>query len=403
MRKTWLVFTLLFTAGLCAEDCLEKEKLRSIRSDHVYFQLKHPCVIGHMGNVQEFQENTLEGIRSLIEIKADGVHLHVQLTEDDQLVLFQDRNLYRMTGEDFELTKLPYNELLKMDLMDKISYYKHEGDYTDAIKTFTYRSTSKIPLLSDALKELKATNLLVYIELMPENVGEQPIDRYIALRVGELATKLIQKLQMERQVLIVSRDPVKLVGVNSVYGGISFGWLIDPSLYEKKTAETMKVKFNDIPRVFSLKTNCLNKTGANGFSFTKYLISTGYISKAVNSSFVDFAIDIFNQKLFYEIPGHSSLREVVSKNYGRGTTVGTFDVFTVNDTTTSTEKEDVALMETIDEYGVTRIVTDDVNRVKRALHQKTITYNKGSVLQSYFQILLMVLVFSKTLATLIFV
>ena len=238
---------------------------------------------------------------------------------------------------------------------------------------------------------------------MPESVGSQPIDRYIALRIGELTAKLVQQFQMEKQVLIVSRDPVKLVGVNSVYAGVSFGWLVDPSLYERKTAETMKVKFNDIPRVFSLKTNCLNKTGASGFSFTKYLISTGYISKAVNSSFVDFAIDIFNQKLFYEIPGASSLREVVSKNYGRGTTFGTFDIFSVNDTATSTEKEDVVLMEKIDSYGVTRIVTDDVNRVKRALHQKTIKYNKGSVLQSYFQFVLMVLIISKTVVSLIFV
>jgi Glycerophosphoryl diester phosphodiesterase len=47
-----------------------------------------------MGNIGAFQENTLDGIRSLIEIKADGVHMHVQLTEDDQLVLFQDSNLY---------------------------------------------------------------------------------------------------------------------------------------------------------------------------------------------------------------------------------------------------------------------------------------------------------------------
>ena len=39
------------------------------------------------------------------------------------------------------------------------------GDYNNVIKTFTYRSTVKIPLLSDALKELKGTNLLVYIEV----------------------------------------------------------------------------------------------------------------------------------------------------------------------------------------------------------------------------------------------
>ena len=47
-----------------------------------------------MGNILEFQENTLEGIQSLIQIEAGGVHMHVQLTEDDQLILFQDHTLY---------------------------------------------------------------------------------------------------------------------------------------------------------------------------------------------------------------------------------------------------------------------------------------------------------------------
>lgn len=68
--------------------------MKAIRSDHLYHTLRHPTVIGHMGNILEFQENTLEGIQSLIQIKADGVHMHVQLTEDDQLILFQDQTLY---------------------------------------------------------------------------------------------------------------------------------------------------------------------------------------------------------------------------------------------------------------------------------------------------------------------
>ena len=77
-----------------SEDCYEKAKLRTIRSDHLYHTLHHPTVIGHMGNIVEYQENSLEGIKSLIRIEAGGVHMHVQLTKDDKLILFQDANLH---------------------------------------------------------------------------------------------------------------------------------------------------------------------------------------------------------------------------------------------------------------------------------------------------------------------
>ena len=68
--------------------------MKEIPPDHLYHKLRHPIVIGHMGNILKAQENSLEGISSLIEIKAGGVHLHVRLTRDDKLILFQDNNLY---------------------------------------------------------------------------------------------------------------------------------------------------------------------------------------------------------------------------------------------------------------------------------------------------------------------
>lgn len=47
-----------------------------------------------MGNIFQYQENTLEGMKNLVAIKADGMHMKVQLTKDSQLILFGDDNLY---------------------------------------------------------------------------------------------------------------------------------------------------------------------------------------------------------------------------------------------------------------------------------------------------------------------
>lgn len=41
-----------------------------------------------------------------------------------------------MTGEDFDVSKLPYNEILKMNILSKIPYYKREGKVISIILDF---------------------------------------------------------------------------------------------------------------------------------------------------------------------------------------------------------------------------------------------------------------------------
>ena len=78
--------------------CFNDVTLKIIPSNHIYYQLikktKNGLVIGHMGNIFQYQENTLEGMKNLVAIKADGMHMKVQLTKDSQLILFGDDNLY---------------------------------------------------------------------------------------------------------------------------------------------------------------------------------------------------------------------------------------------------------------------------------------------------------------------
>ena len=50
-------------------------------------------VIGYAGHVQYFQENTLDGMLDLVKIKADGMHMQVQLTRDSQVILYAYDNL----------------------------------------------------------------------------------------------------------------------------------------------------------------------------------------------------------------------------------------------------------------------------------------------------------------------
>lgn len=224
------------------------------------------------------------------------------------------------------------------------------------------------------------------------------------MKTGELTANLVKELGMVNEVLIVSRDIMKLAGVNFYHPEISFGWCVDPSLYEKDPAESMQKRFNSFPRVYLLKQNCLNKTGATGFSFTKYLISSGFISKVVNTSFIDFSVEMFKEKLFFQQQSsQSTLQAVVKSNYGDATTMGAFNVFTWNDTAVRTEDDDESYIDTVKAYGVSRILTDDVNRVKRALNEETINLSKGTWNRSYFGLVIALLIAGKTVLCLLYV
>jgi len=240
---------------------------------------------------------------------------------------------------------------------------------------------------------------------MPNHVASNPLQRFLALKTGELTANLVKELGMVNEVLIVSRDIMKLAGVNFYHPEISFGWWADPSLYEKAVAETMKKKFYSFPRVYRMKQNCLNKTGATGFSFTKYLVSSGYISKVVNASFIDFSVDIFKEKLFFQQQqaGQSTLQAVVKSNYGDATTMGAFNVFTWNETAPKTVDDDEKYLKTVKGYGVSRILTDDVNRVKRALNEETINLSKGTWNKSYFELVITLFIAGKLILSFLYV
>lgn len=67
-------------------------KVNSIPENHLYHKKTKPLVIGHHGNPSKFQENTIDGFTSLVELKADGMEFDTFLTKDKQLVVIHYDN-----------------------------------------------------------------------------------------------------------------------------------------------------------------------------------------------------------------------------------------------------------------------------------------------------------------------
>ncbi len=100
--------------------------------------MKRPLIIAHRGASGEFPENTIQAFWEAIKQNADIVELDVQLTLDDQIVVFHDEGVERIfeIRSDKTIRDYKLKELKKFDV----------GSWFD--KSF---SEMKIPTLEEAI------------------------------------------------------------------------------------------------------------------------------------------------------------------------------------------------------------------------------------------------------------
>ncbi|GAB6137522.1 glycerophosphodiester phosphodiesterase [Halanaerobaculum tunisiense] len=72
--------------------------------------------IGHRGAGALAPENTLVSFRQAIKTGVDLIELDIQLTKDNQLVVFHDANLERITGADLRIKDLTLAQLKQYDI-----------------------------------------------------------------------------------------------------------------------------------------------------------------------------------------------------------------------------------------------------------------------------------------------
>ena len=116
--------------------------------------------IAHRGlfNNEDIPENSLPAFKKAVT-NGYGIELDVQLTTDDQLVVFHDASLKRICGIEKNLIDCDYAQLQKYRLLN-----------TD----------EKIPLFADVLKVLKKTTPLI-IEIKPEGRYIETTKKVVAM------------------------------------------------------------------------------------------------------------------------------------------------------------------------------------------------------------------------------
>ena len=159
--KILIIFIVLYLMAIYP-DTSRKAKMRP-------YEQKFIAHRGLYDNVT-YPENSLSAFQRAVQHDY-GIELDLQLTSDDQLVVFHDVSLLRMTGIDRKLTDCTYEELLGYPLLN---------------------SEERIPLFAEVLKVLRPDTPLI-IEIKPEG-------RYIETTQKTVET-LLRILQSRRRIL----------------------------------------------------------------------------------------------------------------------------------------------------------------------------------------------------------
>ncbi len=123
-------------------------------------------ITAHRGASNYYPENTMLAFIGAKQENADWIELDVRETKDNQIVVFHDDNLSRITGVNKKVGDLTYDELIKLDY----------GSFFD--KKY---SKAKIPLLSETIRFAKNNNIKLNIELKPTGLEENFEGEVVAL------------------------------------------------------------------------------------------------------------------------------------------------------------------------------------------------------------------------------
>jgi len=151
----------------------------------------------HRGASEYAPENTMSAFHLALELGADGIETDVRETSDGVLVLFHDRGLKRITGENVEIKDLTYKELYSRDL----------GSY----KSRKY-ANEKVVTLEDFLKYFSAKDIALAIELKSPGIEKRVVE-------------LIYQYNCVPKVTVTSFEMQYLKNIRSFDNNIKLGFL----------------------------------------------------------------------------------------------------------------------------------------------------------------------------------
>ncbi len=156
----------------------------------------YPLVFGHRGGAAVALENTLAAFGRARTDNVPAVEVDVQLSSDDRIVVFHDRDLKRLAGVPDKIAALPFRDLSTITLtgppLGRDGTIDNDNDHFTEVG---------IPLLSEVIETLPSTTY-IDIEIKPYN--ETPA--WIVTALAEL----IHHYGIADRVMVSSFDPRRI-------------------------------------------------------------------------------------------------------------------------------------------------------------------------------------------------
>jgi len=111
-----------------------------------------PLIIAHRGSSFDFPENTKASFDAACELKVDGIELDLQLTKDEQVVVFHDSFLDKAGKKGLKVCDLNWKELCQLDVGEWFST-KFTGQkiltLEDILNNYALQSTLLLEIKAD--------------------------------------------------------------------------------------------------------------------------------------------------------------------------------------------------------------------------------------------------------------
>lgn len=158
-------------------------------------------ITAHRGSSKKAPENSLSAINLAIAEEADYVEIDVQISSDGEVVLFHDSTLKRMAGVNKSINNMTLKEIRTVDI---------GSGFSEAFKG------EKIPTLEEVLITVK-DRVKLNIELKTRRNNDD---------LPEKLVELIEKYDMEDQVIISSQNYVALERVKKLNPLLNVGYIL---------------------------------------------------------------------------------------------------------------------------------------------------------------------------------
>lgn len=184
-KKLLLAAVGTYAAGIAASKRI-KPKRRAIRP---YFNGRSPYIFAHRGGMKLAPENTFAAFKEAARYDVDGFEIDIRLTKDDEIVVFHDKYVDRVSNGSGQVRNHTLEELNKLDF--GYHFKDINGDYP-----FHGSEDAKIVTLKALIQMYPEMRINIDMKDAPDTTAGQ--------LVPSLLYRLIDDLNAFDQVLVTS-------------------------------------------------------------------------------------------------------------------------------------------------------------------------------------------------------